>query len=252
MNKILLAGLTLLCGLGSIVLVKKYAQRKPADHSVLIVGTSARFHPFEFIDQGKLVGFDIDLMQAIGAKLHKRIEFKDIEFEALLLEAQSGRIHVIAAGMTLTPERAEKLNFSQNYILDDPLVVVRLAVNHITSIDDLVGKEVVVNDGYTAEQYMIQHAPSVPLKRLPTVADAFLDLVNNKSFAYVSALTPVTSFLKAYGTDKFSLFKLGASDGAALALSKHYPELLPQIKAALTELDHEGVIAKLKQKWKVG
>lgn len=218
----------------------------------LIVGTNPNFPPFEFIENGKLVGFDIDVMNEVGKRTGMKVTYKDLAFDALLLEIAFGRIHAIASGMTPTAERAEQVLFTKPYLEKDPLVVISLASNPpLKSLNDLKGgdKEVIVNDGYTAESYMDKQK-GITLKRLATPAEAFLALTTGRGYAYVSSRSAVQPFFDQYGTQKFNIFVIDeAADSYALAVSKRHPEILEKIEHGLDALHADGTLEKLKKKW---
>jgi arginine/lysine/histidine transporter system substrate-binding protein len=119
-------------------------------------------------------------------------------FTTLIPQIQSGNLHVIAAGLTPTPERERVMFFTKPYLESDPLVVVSLAKNpKINSLDDLKGKTVIVNEGFSAERYM-SALEGIDLKRLPTVADAFLSLQSGRADAFVVAANSIKPFFKQY------------------------------------------------------
>lgn len=214
----------------------------------LIVGTNAMFPPFEYKEDGVLAGFEIDLMQEIGAYLRKDVVFKDMPFDSLLMEAQAGRVQVIAAAMTPTQERRKQLLFAKEYLANDPLIVITRKEDKIASLDDLHEKEVVVNDGYTAEAYM-KHETDIDVKSLQSPAEAFLALKTGRAYAYVSAQSAVQPFFDKQGKDRFSIFTLPVSDSYAIAVSKRFPDLFEKIKEALSVLEQNGMLHVLKEKW---
>lgn len=221
---------------------------QPQAHDFLLVGTNAEFAPFTFVDNGTIVGFDIDIANEVAQRLNKKLALKDMPFETLLPELQLGKIHMIAAGMTPTQERAEKVLFTQPYLEGDFLVVVTLRKNQIKDLEELNGKSVAVNDGYTADFYMsARQGPE--LIRLPSPAEALLALRNENVYAYVSAYTPIKSML-AKNEFEVELFPIqGTQESTALAISKEYSDLLPLIDQALDDMKNDGTINKLKAKW---
>lgn len=220
------------------------------DESVLRVGTAAEFPPFEFIQDDTIVGFDIDLINAVAERLGKKVILNDMPFLTLIPQAQRGSLQVIGAGLTPTPEREREINFSEPYLESDALVVVSLASNKpLTSLDDLQGKTVIVNEGFTAERFMADKE-GIDLKRLPTVADAFLSLRSGRAYAFVVAENNVKPFFKQYSPDEFSIYIIpGTNETTAFGISKKYPQLKEQIDAALLELKNQGIIEELKKKW---
>lgn len=222
----------------------------PKDENTIIVGTNAEFAPFTFIKNNEIVGFDIDVVKEVAHRLGKKVSIKDMGFDSLILEALSGQIQVIAAGMTCTPERQQKLFFTLPYIEEDPLVIISLAGKPaFHSVNELKGKNVLVNEGYTADFYMT-NIPDVHLTRLGTVAEAYLALESGRADAFVSALTPLKPLFDKYGKDAFSINKIeGTSENCALAISKKYPELYEKIQGAIKEIIQDGTMQKIKTTW---
>lgn len=253
MKKIILGVVSVLAGLiiyfyflSSNQLIK----RSQSTANSLIVGVNANFQPFEFIENGKLTGFEIELVRAIGDYLHQDISFKDMAFDALLLEAQMGRIQLIAGALTPTPERAKQLLFTKPYLDKDPLIVITRKTDFVPQkLADLAGTTILVNDGYTAESFMAQQS-GITLRRIESPAEAFFALQNDTSVdAFVSAQSAVQPFFDKYGVDKFNILQLPVADNYALAISKRYPELFEQIEKALEALHNDGTILTLKKKW---
>jgi polar amino acid transport system substrate-binding protein len=239
---------------GIIGLSVWFSRRMPEEklNDCLLVGTNAEYPPFEYIENDMIVGFDIDLMQQIAQRLGKKMKLSDMPFSTLMAQQQMGNIQVIAAGLTPTEERARQVLFSQNYLEGDPLLVVSLRTNpKINSLEDLKGKSVIVNDGFSADIYMSKHK-DIELKRFPTVADAFMALRANKADAYVTAQNSLRPFLEKNAADEFSVFEIdGTNEAAALAISKKHPELVNKINKALQQMKEEGALDALKKKWKV-
>jgi ABC-type amino acid transport substrate-binding protein len=237
---------------GSLLVFTLYRDKgKPSckDTDVIVVGTNAEFPPFSFIDNNRIVGFDIDIMQEVAKRMGKTIEWRDMPFEALIPDIQLGTIHMIAAGMTPTPERAQRILFTKPYTTENPLVIVSLAQNHITGVADLIGKEVIVNDGFFADEYM-QTIPDILLTRLPTTAEAFLALDSNRAYAYVLAKRSAQPLLTKYGANHFNVVAIpDTAETAALAIAQQYPELHREAQKALDTMESDGSLATIKKIW---
>ncbi len=252
MNKtvpILLASL-----LASIIAVWYLANRSSsAPHkipeNVLIVGTNTEYAPFSFIEDNSPTGFDIDLIHEIAKRMNKTIELKDMPFDALIPALQIGSVQVIASGITPTAERAQRVLFTKPYLVGDPLLIVSLAENPLTSIEQLTNKQVAVNEGFTADYYMSK-IKGPELIRFASAMESFMALDSNRVDALVAAQNNVKPFLEHYGAKKFKVSVIsGTSDEYALAISKKYPELLEPIQNALDEMEKDGTLETLKKKW---
>jgi ABC-type amino acid transport substrate-binding protein len=216
----------------------------------IIVGTSADYPPFSFFENRTIVGFDIDVVKEVGKRLGKHIVIHNLEFDALIPEIQLGTVDIIAAGITATPERAQRVFFSKPYLEGVPLLVItRTDKPLIKKFEDLHEKHIVVNEGYTADAYM-SDKKGFTLDRLPSVSDAFLALNSGHADAFVSAKHTIKPFLKHYEPNTFSFFTIKDFDeNNALALSKHRPDLVPLVQNALDEMQKDGTLEELKKKW---
>ncbi len=222
---------------------------KPSPHTALLVGTNAEFPPFTFRQEGEIVGFDIDIAKEVSRRLGKEMQFKDMPFDTLLPDLLLGQIDFIAAGMTATEERAKRVAFTKPYLHDDPLLIVTL--DKPLKFEDLKGKTVVVNEGFTADIYLAKQN-EVNLVRLPTTADGFIALKSGRADAFVTADSTVRSFYAAQGDAHFALESIpGTAENCALVLPKNNPDLLKQIQSALDEMEKVGYIDQLKKKWKL-
>ncbi len=114
----------------------------------LIVGTNATFVPFEFKDDKTqdYAGFDIDLIRAIGKRINKDVELKNVAFDALIPALNTHDIDVAASGMTITKARSEKVLFSSPYY-ENALAIVYKDSNSIHSLDDLKNKKNCCSNG---------------------------------------------------------------------------------------------------------
>lgn len=255
MNKII--PVVIIAFVASTVGAWYFATHKPrtctliTDSDTLIVGTNAEYAPFSFMKDDTISGFDIDLIHEIAKRLHKKIDLTDMTFDALIPAMQVGSIHVIAAGITSTAERAQRMLFTKPYVTGDPLLIISSIKKPIASIDELTGKRVGVNEGYTADFYL-SNIKGPELVRLSSPVDLFLALQSNQIDALVAAGNTVQPFLKQLGSASFHIVPIeGTSDHYSLGITKKCPELLEPIQKALDEMEADGTIAALKEKWEL-
>ncbi|MBN2267102.1 MAG: amino acid ABC transporter substrate-binding protein [Candidatus Babeliaceae bacterium] len=216
----------------------------------LIVGTTPDYAPFTFKKGNEIVGFDIDLAREVAKQLGKEIEFKEMPFQLLITQAQEGGIQLIAAGISSTPQRETLVTFTQPYITKDPLVVVyRTDSPRINSVKDLSGKTIIVNPGYTAENYFMQ-IPNITLERIPTITEAAKKLISKKGDLFITTLSTLKPLLDQFGNTAFSFFIINDVDeNIALAISPRYPNLVKDVNRIINELIADGSVKKLREKW---
>lgn len=107
----------------------------------LVIGTDPGFKPFEYRQGGKIVGFDIDLAQEIANDTGRQLVIEEMNFDGLIAALQAGKIDMAVAGMSVTPERSQNVNFSNPYYLASQMIVVRDNDQRIKIKTDLTGKK---------------------------------------------------------------------------------------------------------------
>lgn len=223
-----------------------------ADKDVLVVGTEGTYPPFEFHDEtGALVGYDIDLVNALADKMGVEVKWVDMAFDGLIPALLTQKIDMVAACMSVTSERSKKVNFSDPYIITYSAFVTPADNETIKGIDDLKGKKVSVQLG-TTEDLHVSTIESVEVKKFNKLDDA----VREVTLGRVDAAFMDEPVAKDYVGSKQFEGKLKVAftieiEGApkALALNKEDTELLEKVNKALAEAKEEGLIEKLNEKW---
>ena len=220
-----------------------------ANSDTLIVGTNAEFPPFTSIEKGQIIGFDIDIAKEVCKRLGKVAVFKDMPFDALIPETILGHIDFVAAGISITEERAKRVLFTKPYLNGDPLVILtNEALKNVITLEDLSGKTVVVNEGFTADIFL-SPIKGIKLVRLPTTADAFLALTNKRVDAFVTAKSTFDTFKKNRSHPFYASPIEGTAETCALMVPKSKPELLKAIQKALDDMEADGTLLKIKENW---
>jgi len=102
-----------------------YAPKDVKTKGTLVMGTNAAFEPYEYVEDGKVVGIDASIAQAICDKLGYKLEIKDMEFDSLLTAVSTGKVDFVMAGMTVTEERLKEVNFSDPYTTATQVIIVK-------------------------------------------------------------------------------------------------------------------------------
>ena len=220
-----------------------------AEDNVLVVGTNAAFPPFEYVgDDGQPDGFDIALIKAVAEKLGMEVEVQDMEFESLVT-AIGSKIDAAIAGMTITEERLEVVDFSDPYYDAVQFVIVPKG-SEIKKADDLKNKNIGVQLGTTGN-IIADEIEGATVKSYNKGVDAVNDLINGRVDCVIIDKNPAMVF-----TEKFS-DKLEAIDGAefefeteqyAIALPKG-SDLVAKVNQALVEMKADGTFDALVAKY---
>lgn len=218
-----------------------------AKQEKIYVGTNAEFYPFEYLENEKISGFDIELMEKIGDKLNKKIEWKNMSFDGLLPALQSNKIDVIIAGMTATDERKKFVNFTDTYYLSSQMILINKKTKNIKELEDIKGKEVGVILGYTGDT-IISKMDNVNVKRYNGASEAIMALKSNKINAVIIDSEPAKNYakqnkdLKLINTDV-------AKEEYAIAISKKNKKLTEDINLVLKEFMSNGTYDELIKKY---
>ena len=221
---------------------------KQQKNEKLIVGTSPDYPPFAFIEKGQTVGLDIDIMHELARRLNRPVEFRAMEFDLLLPELQMGNLQLVVGGMTATPERAERIFFTEPYLIGGEVVMLSKNDLNVQNLADLKNYKVVVNAGYVPDTYVTKNGIE-PL-RVASVADALFLLEVGQADVFVSSKTALVYFLKNLSGYKTTTIA-GIDDESSLAISKHYPELANQLEAELHKMKTDGTLDAIFKKWSI-
>jgi len=216
----------------------------------LVVATDAAFPPFEMIDEEskEIVGFDIDLMNAIAEKAGLDIVFQNVAWDPLLAGMADCQYDMAISGMTITPERAEQFSFSDPYINAGQIVVVQSDNETISGPEDLVGLTVGAQIGTTGAME-IEAIADTTLKIYDTYELAFLDLANGQVNAVVADYPTAVAFVSNNAANLKVVGDVFTDEGYGVAFCLGNTELIDQVNAAIAELQAEGFIDELVAKW---
>lgn len=209
-----------------------------------IVGTEAQFPPFETVDaKGNVVGFDVDLMNAIAEDQGFKVEYLDQDFTGLIPALQTGNIDIIASGMTIKEDREKEVDFSEPYINAGLALAVGINNEEITGVEDLQGKIVAVQTGSTgyfkAEE--LKEAGIVKyIKDFPHVNEAISEINIGGADAMINDLPVTNAFIAAKpGIIKIVGEPLNSED-YGFAVRQGNTELLEKINTGLKNIRESG------------
>ncbi|MBQ6623672.1 MAG: basic amino acid ABC transporter substrate-binding protein [Mogibacterium sp.] len=239
------------CGGGS-----EEGGEEAAANDTLVVVTEATFAPFEFTEDGndEIVGFDVDMMEAIAADQGLTLEWKNLEFDSLIPALQSDQGDIICAGMNkLAGDRAEKVDFGDTYYESDLMLLVK-------SDSDLAGIDAVTKDMKLASQIGTTGGDYVQaLKDEGKIAegvvlnqwtDCYLQMQNGDVDGVVVDMPVGNSYLNEHSDiAKFAGEKFGDHEEMAFAVQKGNTELLDKLNTGLANLTESGKYDELVEKW---
>jgi polar amino acid transport system substrate-binding protein len=212
------------------------------EENKIIVGTSADFPPFEYISEdGTFVGFDVEMVTKILEDAGYIVEFKDIAFDSLILSLENGKIDVIVAGMTITEEREEQIDFSNPYFEADQSVLKKVGGNlNLNTSHDLQNYTVGAQTGTTGASWIEENLVDNgsmnvdDFKRYETYTLAVLDLVNGNIDALVLDKPVAESHVKNQNVE--IVMTIITEESYGIGVKQGNTELLEKINSGLATL----------------
>lgn len=214
--------------------------------NTLIVGTNAAFVPFEYMEKGDIVGFDIDLVNKIGEKIGKKIIVKDMTFDGLIPSLQSKKIDLIIAGLSKTKEREKFVDFSEPYFVAKQVILTK-DNNSIGSLNDLKNKKIGVVLGYTGDILATKNSLNNKIQ-YDSTPGAIIGLLTDKIDGIIIDSAPGQMYQKK--NKGIKVIEINSQEEQyAIAIGKNQKELLNSINKALKEIKEEGYYDELLTKY---
>lgn len=224
------------------------AAETEAAGGVLVMATNAEFPPYEYHDGGEIVGIDAEIAKAIAGELGMELEIEDIAFDSIIPEITSGKADMGLAGMTVTEDRKQSVDFSDTYAKASQKVIVK-EDSEIASPDDLAGKIVGVQLGTTGDIYVSDlEADGTTVERYNKGFEAVQALSQGKIDAVVIDGEPAKTFVAQ--TEGLKILEESFTDEEyAIAVKKGNTELLDKINGALKTLKENGTLDEIVAKY---
>ncbi|MDD6074269.1 MAG: basic amino acid ABC transporter substrate-binding protein [Clostridium sp.] len=214
----------------------------------LVMATNAEFPPYEFHDGGEIVGIDVEIAAAIAKELGMDFEVEDIAFDSIIPEVQSGKADFGAAGITVTEDRKQSVDFSDTYATASQMIIVK-EDSKIAGPDDLKGVTVGVQLGTTGDIYVSDlEADGTTVERYNKGFEAVQALSQGKIDAVVIDGEPAKTFVSESEGLKI-LDEAFTVEEYAIAVKKGNSELLDKINTALESLKDNGTLDEIVAKY---
>lgn len=250
-----------------LCMVFAFASCAKQDKAVLKVATNAEFPPFEELDENNnIVGFDIDLIKEIAKKMDVELEFKNMEFEAVLAAVQSGTCDIAISGLTINEKRKQSVDFSDSYHETAQFLIVKKDDTYFTGTtkealeEQLKNQKIGVCVGYTGESYAkgdpdwgYPGIEGADVKSYDNISLAITDLNNGAINAIImDAPTALDAANSDANKDKIKVIDVALTvEYYGIAVKKGNSELLQKVNDALKEIKDSGKLNEFKNTWGV-
>lgn len=212
----------------------------------LVMATNAEFPPYEYYENQEIVGIDVEIAQAIADDLGMKLEIEDMAFDSIIAAVQSGKADIGAAGMTVTEDRLESVNFTDSYTTAAQVIIVKEG-SDIATPDDLMNKTVGVQLGTTGDIY-VDDIENATVERYNKGFEAVQALLQGKIDAVIIDREPAKVFVSqneglAIVDEEFTL------EDYAIAIAKDNEDLLKSINESLARLKESGKLQEIIDKY---
>ncbi len=224
---------------------EEVAEVTTVTEGVLTMGTNAAFPPYEYYDGDVVVGIDAEIAEALAEKLGLTLEIVDMDFSSIITSVQSGKIDVGIAGMTVTEDRLENVNFTDSYATGVQVIIVPEG-SDITSVDDLSNEDLLigVQEGTTGHIYCSDDYGEDRVIAYTNGATAVQALLQGKVDCVVIDQQPALAFVEA--NEGLAILDTEyVIEEYAIAVSKDNEALLDALNAALAELTADGTVQSI-------
>ena len=221
----------------------------------LLIATSPDFPPFENLENGEMVGLDIEIGKAVAEKLGLEPEFVSLQFDSILTAVAAGtQADVGISGLTVDPERAKTVDFSDSYYVDDLSVAAMKNNADITAdnADEALNKEgvvIAVQSGTSGETYVKENYPKATVQPYGNSTDAFAALQSGQANAVCTNKAVVERMLANAYADAQVVKSIATGEEYAVAVAQENKALTAAINKALEELQADGTIDALVAKY---
>ncbi|MEG2117678.1 MAG: transporter substrate-binding domain-containing protein, partial [Clostridia bacterium] len=212
----------------------------------LTMATCTGFEPFEMLVDGKYVGVDVDIAQAIADYIGVDLKVIDMDFDPIVASVQSGKYDLGVAGITANEKRRKNVDFSDDYYKSSQAIIVA-SDSTIKTVEDVKDKTIGVQKGTTGETYCIEN--KLAFKSYDNGAAACLALTGKKIDLVIIDGTPAAAHVKASSGALKLLDEPLTKESYAIAVKKGNKELLDTVNLVLKKLKDEGKLKAIFEKY---
>ena len=212
---------------------------KPDENSLKMI-TEATFPPYEFLRGREIVGIDVEICRAVAEKLGRGFHAETVDFDSVIPAVVSGKADLAAAGITVTEERKQNVDFSIPYVKTG-IVVISKKSNPFKAIEQLKGKKIGVQAGTTSESFVLEDLKQEP-ERSRSPAEAVAGLKAGRCDFVIADVDPARNCVK--GASDLEISDFITFEEYAIAIRKGQPELLAAVNQTIAELKASGRLAK--------
>lgn len=221
---------------------KKEEEKKAEEDKTLVMATNAEFPPYEYYEGEEVVGIDVDIAKAVAEELGMELKIEDMAFDSVIPAVSSGKADIALAGLTVTDERKENLNFTDTYAKATQVIIVK-EDSAIAGPDDLEGKKIGVQLGTTGDLYA-SDIKDAEVEQYNKGFEAVQATMQGKIDAVIIDSEPAKEFVAEAEGLKI-LDEAFTEEEYAIGIAKDNDELLEKVNKALKTLKESGKLDEI-------
>jgi polar amino acid transport system substrate-binding protein len=253
------AGALALLVMGSGMAAKADALDDVKKRGEMVIGMEVAYQPYEFFKDGQIIGYDVDIANEFAKRLGVKVKFVDTEWNGIIASLLAKKFDTILSGMTITGERAQKLNFSQPYAEATNVILVRADDDSIKTAEDIAGKRLGAQLASAGDKVAKEFEAALKAKGKPGYTDyklydhypeAYVDLTNKRIDAVVNSMSTLMVLMDEQ-KGKYKLV-VGIQDMKAyfgMSFRKEDAAFLAWVNEQFSDLKKTGKLAELQKKW---
>ncbi len=210
----------------------------------LVLATEAGFAPYEYYDNGEIVGVDIDIAKEIAKELNVDIVIKDVAFDSIISEIKTDKSDIGAAGISYTEERAKEVDFTIDY-MDSKQIIITKQGSNLTNLDNIGNAKIAVQLGSVADSYLTENYPGAQIIREKKFLAAIQDLKDSKVDCVAMDEIPAKELVTS---DLVILEEPLVTDHYGMIVKKGNTELLNSANKVIQKLKDDGTIDSIMLK----
>ncbi|WP_139453778.1 transporter substrate-binding domain-containing protein [Campylobacter armoricus] len=232
----------------SLLILGACSKQADNQNKVLKVGIEASYPPYEFIQDGKLSGFDVDIIEELSKRANFKIEFVNMSYDALIPALMGKKIDLIISSMGITPQRTQNVDFSISYFKDKN-VYLKHKDSDFLQKDDLKSKNICVLLG-SIQENAAKQILNAKVVANESMLNCFLGLDAKKTDAVVTDKASAMNFLKQYPNINTFYEEDDGSEGFGIAFRKNeFKDLIFKVNQYLEEMKKDGTLEKFLVKY---
>ena len=221
---------------------KKEEEKKAEEDKTLVMATNAEFPPYEYYEGEEVIGIDVDIAKAVAEELGMELKIEDMAFDSVIPAVSSGKADIALAGLTVTDERKENLNFTDTYAKATQVIIVK-EDSAIAGPDDLEGKKIGVQLGTTGDLYA-SDIKDAEVEQYNKGFEAVQATMQGKIDAVIIDSEPAKEFVVEAEGLKI-LDEAFTEEEYAIGIAKDNDELLEKVNKALKSLKESGKLDEI-------